>query len=166
MIKANRKTRGFTLIELLIVVAIIGIIAAIAIPNLINSINRAKQKRCMSEIHTLAVALEMYSVDTGFYPMVGAGGADAYTDMQSGRLASASMPFLVPTFLKNPLLTDGFGFPYYVGFDTTHQEVGVASWGIDGVNDGPLVIGKTTDFNADIVFLDGTLVRFPEGIQK
>ena len=46
----RRKDKGFTLIELLIVVAIIGIIAAIAIPNLLNAIDRGKQKRTMADL--------------------------------------------------------------------------------------------------------------------
>ncbi|OYV98709.1 MAG: hypothetical protein B7Z68_00255, partial [Acidobacteria bacterium 21-70-11] len=47
-----RKQKGFTLIELLIVVAIIGIIAAIAIPNLLNAINRGRQKRTMADMRS------------------------------------------------------------------------------------------------------------------
>ena len=58
-----RKNRGFTLIELLIVVAIIGIIAAIAIPNLLNAINRGRQKRSMADIRTIGTAVEAYAVD-------------------------------------------------------------------------------------------------------
>ena len=45
----KRNPKGFTLIELLIVVAIIGIIVAIAIPNLLNAIQRAKQRRSMGD---------------------------------------------------------------------------------------------------------------------
>ena len=52
-----RKERGFTLIELLIVVAIIGIIAAIAIPNLLNAIHRGRQKRTMADMRTVATAI-------------------------------------------------------------------------------------------------------------
>ena len=63
-----RKNRGFTLIELLIVVAIIGIIAAIAIPNLLNAINRGRQKRTMADIRTIGTAVEAYAVDKSFYP--------------------------------------------------------------------------------------------------
>jgi type IV pilus assembly protein PilA len=64
MFKAlRRREKGFTLIELLIVVAIIGIIVAIAIPNLLNAIQRAKQKKSMAEIRTIATAAEAYAVD-------------------------------------------------------------------------------------------------------
>ncbi len=63
-----RKNRGFTLIELLIVVAIIGIIAAIAIPNLLNAINRGRQKRSMADMRTIGTSIEAYAVDMAFYP--------------------------------------------------------------------------------------------------
>src|SRR5207245_4089012 len=65
-----RKERGFTLIELLIVVAIIGIIAAIAIPNLLNAIDRSKQKRTMADMRSVGTACEEYSIDSNnFYPV-------------------------------------------------------------------------------------------------
>src|SRR5712691_939044 len=64
-----RKDRRFTLIELLIVVAIIGIIAAIAIPNLLNAIDRSKQKRTMADIRSVGTACEEYSIDNNFYPV-------------------------------------------------------------------------------------------------
>ena len=64
----NRNSKGFTLIELLIVVAIIGIIAAIAIPNLLNAIDRGKQKRTMADLRSMGTANETYSIDNSFYP--------------------------------------------------------------------------------------------------
>ena len=64
----KRNNKGFTLIELLIVVAIIGIIVAIAIPNLLNAIQRAKQKRTMGDMRTAGTAAEAYAVDFNRYP--------------------------------------------------------------------------------------------------
>jgi len=57
--------KGFTLIELLIVVAIIGILAAIAVPNFLNAQIRAKIARIYSDLRSIQIAIEMYSVDNG-----------------------------------------------------------------------------------------------------
>ncbi len=62
------KKRGFTLIELLIVVAIIGILAAIAIPNFLLAQVRAKVARAKAEMQTVATGLESYAVDNNEYP--------------------------------------------------------------------------------------------------
>src|SRR3989442_12246860 len=67
-----QRDTGFTLIELLIVVAIIGIIAAIAIPNLLNAIDRSKQKRTMADMRSVGTACEAKQGENNFYPPLGA----------------------------------------------------------------------------------------------
>jgi prepilin-type N-terminal cleavage/methylation domain-containing protein len=62
------RFRGFTLIELLIVVAIIAILAAIAVPNFLEAQTRAKVSRVKSDMRSLATALESYAVDNRSYP--------------------------------------------------------------------------------------------------
>jgi type II secretion system protein G len=61
---------AFTLIELLIVVAIIAILAAIAVPNFLEAQMRAKVSRTQTDMRTVAVAIESYKVDTNRYPAV------------------------------------------------------------------------------------------------
>jgi len=62
------QKRGFTLIELLIVVAIIGILAAIAVPNFMNARVRAKVAGVRAELRALGNALESYRLDNNAYP--------------------------------------------------------------------------------------------------
>lgn len=64
------RNRGFTLIELLIVVAIIAILAAIAVPNFLEAQTRAKVSRAKADQRSIATAIESYHVDWNKYPWV------------------------------------------------------------------------------------------------
>lgn len=68
------KHAGFTLIELLIVVAIIAILAAIAVPNFLEAQTRSKVSRVESDMRSLAVGLQSYYVDNNRYPRQGPSG--------------------------------------------------------------------------------------------
>jgi len=73
----QRKQPGFTLIELLIVVAIIAILAAIAVPNFLEAQVRAKVSRVKNDLRSLATAQEAYFVDWNSYTKYDRGGDDA-----------------------------------------------------------------------------------------
>lgn len=60
--------KGFTLIELLIVVAIIAILAAIAVPNFLEAQTRSKVSRVKADMRTIATGLEIYRLDNNDYP--------------------------------------------------------------------------------------------------
>ncbi len=64
------REKGFTLIELLIVVAIIAILAAIAVPNFLEAQTRSKVSRAQSDMRSLATAIESYQIDNGVYPPI------------------------------------------------------------------------------------------------
>ncbi len=67
------KRKGFTLIELMIVVAIIGILAAIAIPNMVYTKKKAQLSSCKANLKSVATALDMYANDNqDIYPTAGA----------------------------------------------------------------------------------------------
>jgi prepilin-type N-terminal cleavage/methylation domain-containing protein len=64
----TRRDKGFTLIELLVVITIIGILAAIALPNYIKAKNKAKEAETKANCHTIQISLERYMTDNMEYP--------------------------------------------------------------------------------------------------
>jgi len=146
-----RSETGFTLIELLIVVAIIGIIAAIAIPNLMNAVDKGKQTKSMADMKALAGAIEVYAVDNNTYPRV-----SNY---------SALVPFLQPVYLKNPPAGDGWNHGWvYEGDTTGGLDYTLTSLGKDGIV-SVVTGGQTHDFDCDIVYANGAFFQWPSGTQ-
>ena len=142
-----------------VVFMIVGIIAAIAVPNLLNAIQRGKQKRTMADIRAIATACEAYGVDNEMYP-----NADSITKLK---------PFLVPEYIRTLPEKDGWERNFeYRAWKADETQKGptsymIVSLGKDGKVDAQNYYEgvTTTSFNNDIVFSDGTFWQYPEYIQ-
>lgn len=122
---STQKRRGFTLIELMIVVVIIGIWAAIAIPNFISMQDRRREAEVKNSMHTVQVAAEEYAVRyDGLYPVN----------------PDDLLPFLPNGQLVKNVFT-GFVTEPVMGFATEPGQIGYAGIIEEGVCVGYIITG-------------------------
>jgi general secretion pathway protein G len=145
------RQRGYTLIELLIVVAIIGLMAAIAIPNLINALQRSRQKRTMADMRAISEAVEMYHQDLSFFPI--------YADVDADALRED-----LRIYVKQFNGSDGWNHPFLYTSDGDNYTL--VSSGGDRTLDGSWPLGGTGFYDCDIVFSGGAFMQWPDGGQR
>jgi prepilin-type N-terminal cleavage/methylation domain-containing protein len=171
IMKIRNRQKGFTLIELLIVVAIIGIIAALLIPNFLDALQKAKQKRTVADMRNTGTA--MFSWLTDQVGAAAAGQSATQINLASGyggsKPASTVASVLVPQYLQSVPEKDGWkkDYEYYLNTaDVLAKTVmAVRAGGRDGSfsTSNYTVVGfDPTDYDQDIVWSDGFFVRWPQ----
>ncbi len=169
----RRRQQGFTLIELLIVIAIIGIIAALLIPNFLDALNKAKQKKDMSTMRNTGEA--WFSWYTDLFAGAAAAGAATSITLPNSYGPTSLETDLVPQYIQTLEDTDAWGtlFTFYRAASLTSvmkTAAGTAAIAITGAGrGGSLTVSSPvtpttfdpTDYSQDLVWADGIFIRYP-----
>jgi len=143
------KRHAFTLIELLIVVAIIAILAAIAVPNFLEAQVRSKVTRCKADMRAMQTAMEMYRLDNGDYIPDNFSGQQ--NDVGSYQKLSTPVAYIATVPISPFIETENFAttnggaqyFEYWRGVDSS----GTTQWDAGSKETG--ILYRITSFGPD-----------------
>ena len=160
----ERRRGGFTMIEILVVLAIIAILSAMVIANYTIGLQRARQKRTMADMRSIAVAWEARAVEYRAYNAAGATFTFPSVPVTSDELKA----ILMPTYSKVFPVNDGWMHPFDFAIDQTigaasqASTYAIRSGGADGIRDASeYEHGPTNDFDCDIVYSSGHFLVYP-----
>lgn len=135
----EHKQRGFTLIEIMVVVVILGILAALVVPQVMNRPDQAKVTVAKGDIKAISAALDMYKLDNYSYPSTQQG-LDALVEKPGGNPQPKN--WNRDGYLKR-VPKDPWGNEYQYLSPGTQGQFDLYSYGADGKQGG-------SDLNADI----------------
>lgn len=136
---ARSAQRGFTLIELMVVLVIIGVLAALIVPNVIERADDARVTAAKTDINNLMQALKLYRLDNQRYPTAEQGLQALLTRPTAGPAAPNWKPYV------EKLPNDPWGHPYQYMNPGIKGEIDVLSLGADGQAGGE---GKNADIGS------------------
>ena len=132
MMKMLRGSKGFTLIEIMVVVVILGILAGIVVPRLLDEPEKARRTTAATQIRSLEEALGMFKLDNGFYPSTEQGLQSLVNKPSVGRIPAR---FKEGGYIKKIPL-DPWGQPYLSLSPGVHGDFDLFSYGPDGESGG------------------------------
>jgi general secretion pathway protein G len=122
----RRRAAGFTLIELLVVLVIIGVLAGLIVPNVLNRAEEARVTAARTDVNNLVQALKLYRLDNQRYPSAEQGLQALVSKPTAGPAAPNWKPYL------DKLPNDPWGRPYQYANPGVKGEIDVYSLGADG----------------------------------